>query len=143
MHIIPEITELTSPYWEGAREGKLMVQHCPDCGSIWHPPEPICGNCQSDRLEWEEASGRGVIYSYTVIHHPTHPAFDGKTPYLVALVDLSEGPRIVTSIRGCAMEDVHVGMPVEVLFEEVGTSVLPYFRPTTASLSNSQTGGVA
>ena len=130
MQVVPDVTPLTAPYWEGAREGRLMLQHCLSCGECWHPPEHICPNCQSSDIEWRPAAGTGVVYSYTVVSHATHMAFDGKTPYLVALVDLEEGPRLVTSIRNCAHTDAYVDMPVTVVFETVGEITLPQFVPS-------------
>lgn len=132
MQVVPEVVPLTAPYWEGAREGRLMVQRCTSCGLLWHPPEHICPRCQTDRIEWVAAAGSGTVYSYTVVTHATHVAFEGKTPYLVALIDLAEGPRVVSGIRDCAPGDVYVGMPVEVTFETVGSVVLPQFVPRTA-----------
>ncbi len=131
MRIVPEITPLTEPYWTGAAEGRLMIQRCGSCGARWLPPEPFCGTCQSDDLSWQQAPGDGVIYSFTVVQHPTHPAFDGKTPYLVALVDLAEGPRLVSTVRGIAFDQVEIDLPVHVAFDTQDGVTLPYFVPTS------------
>src|SRR5690349_11385383 len=106
MLIVPKEDSLTQPYWEGTRQRKLLVQHCRDCGNIWHPPTPICPQCQAKNYEWRPVSGRGVVYSYTVVHHPAHTAVADKVPYLVALVTLEEGPRVVSNILNCPIEKV-------------------------------------
>jgi len=130
MRIVPKSNGLTAPYWEGARQGRLMVQHCRACGWMWHPPTPICNACQSSDIEWRESSGLGEVYSHTTVHHAAHVAMQGRTPYLVALVQLEEGPRIVANIQDCPMEEVRIGMKVEVTFEEISPGViLPQFRP--------------
>jgi uncharacterized protein len=132
MRIVPKPDELTAPYWEGAKHGKLLIQHCRSCGHLWHPPTPICNACQSSDVVWRESSGCGEVYSHTTVHHATHVAMQGRTPYLVALVQLDEGPRVVANIRDCPMEEVRIGMKVEVTFEEIVAGiVLPQFRPRT------------
>ena len=130
MAIVPAMTDLTRPYWEAAREGRLVVQECRGCGQIRHPPLPACPRCHGKDQGWREVSGGGTVYSRTVVRHPTHVALADQVPYVVALVELAEGPRLVTGITGCAPEDVTVGMRVQVTFREVaGGVVLPYFRP--------------
>jgi uncharacterized protein len=129
MMIRPLVTPGTEPYWDGVAQGVLMLQHCPDCGCVLHPPEPVCPDCQSDALVWRRASGTGVLFSYTVVHHPTHRSFADRVPYVVALVELDEGVRLVTSIIGAPDAQLRVGMPVEVVFVEEENLMLPYFRP--------------
>jgi len=134
MAIIPGMTDLTRPYWDAAREGRLVVQECRECHELWHPPLPACPNCHcachgSDR-GWREVSGAGTVYTYTVVRHPTHFAFAGQIPYVIALVELAEGPRLITGITGCPPDEVRVGMPVRAVFREVTEGVtLPYFEP--------------
>lgn len=128
--IVPEETELTAVYWEGARQGRLLVQCCRDCGSIWHPPSYTCRACMSFENDWIDASGRGTVHSYTVVRHSVHPVTDDRVPYAVGLVELEEGPIMVTSLR-CAIPDIEVGMEVSVTFAEVAPDlVLPMFEPT-------------
>jgi uncharacterized protein len=124
----PAITRDNAFWWEGVEAGKLLIQRCGGCGTLRHPPRPMCPTCQS--LEWDtvEASGRGTVYSYVINHHPQIPAFD--YPLVIALVELEEGTRLVTNVLDVAPEDVHVGMPVEVSFEKPdGEQTLPLFRP--------------
>lgn len=130
MHIVPELTELTRPYWQAAREGRLVVQRCGNCGSLRHPPLHRCPNCHATEVEWTPVQGRGTVYTFTVVEHPTHAALEEAVPYVVALVELAEGPRILTNIRGCPPESVRVGMPVRVTFEKVDeVTTLPQFIP--------------
>lgn len=130
MAIIPAVTDLTKPYWENARAGRLVTQRCRSCGRIWHPPLPACPHCHSTDIGWHEVSGDGTVYTYTVVRHATHAALADRVPYVVAIVELAEGPRLVTGITGCAPGDVRVGMAVRACFREVADGVtLPYFEP--------------
>lgn len=130
MAVIPGKTELTAPYWAAASEGRLVVQECQSCHQVWHPPLPRCPHCHSADLGWREATGAGTVYTYTVVRHPTHFAFADKIPYVLALVELAEGPRLVTAITDCPPDEVRVGLPVRVVFREVSDGVtLPYFEP--------------
>lgn len=130
MRIVPELTELTRPYWEAAREGRLVVQRCGACGGLRHPPLHRCPKCHATEVEWTPVQGRGTVYTFTVVEHPTHAALEEAVPYVVALVELAEGPRILTNIRGCPPESVRVGMPVRVTFEKVDeVTTLPQFTP--------------
>ena len=146
MAVVPGMTELTRPYWEAAREGRLVVQECLECHQLRHPPLPACPDCacschgsvhssanrtaSGKTLGWREVSGTGTVYAYTVVRHPTHVAFADEIPYVIALVELSEGPRLVTGITGCPPDQVRAGMAVRVVFREVADGVtLPYFEP--------------
>ena len=129
MAVVPGTTDLTAPYWDAAREGRLVVQQCRACHQVWHPPLPRCPHCHATDLGWRQVSGDGTIYSYTVVRHPTHYAFAEKIPYVLAIVELAEGPRLVTAITGAAPEEVRGGQPVRVVFAEVADGVtLPYFE---------------
>jgi len=128
--IVPGMTDLTRPYWAAARAGRLVLQHCPACDHVWHPPLPRCPHCHQASLDWTDAAGTGTVYTYTVVRHPTHAALAGRVPYVVAIVELAEGPRLVTGITGCDPGQVRVGMPVRVRFTAVTDEVtLPYFEP--------------
>jgi uncharacterized OB-fold protein len=133
MLIVPRPDVLTQPYWDGARAHALLIQTCLSCGHRWHPPTPICPACQGERYEWRPVEGRGTVYSWTVVHHAAHVAVAQKTPYLVALVTLEEGPRVVANIVDCPMEQVRIGMAVSVVFREIAPGVvLPQFAPAAA-----------
>lgn len=124
----PAISDDTRFFWEGVERGELLIQRCAACGELRHPPRPMCPRCRS--LDWDtvRASGRGIVHSYVVPHHPRLPAFPER--YVVALVDLEEGTRLVTNLVGVAPEDVRIGMAVELECTKVDDElVLPLFRP--------------
>jgi len=130
MLIVPGRDPLTEPYWDGARQGKLLIQRCRQCAHRWHPPAPICPACQKKDYEWEAMSGRGEVFSFTVVHHAAHRAVAEKVPYLVALVTLDEGPRLVSNILDCPIDAVHIGLRVIVAYQEIAEGiVLPQFVP--------------
>jgi hypothetical protein len=112
----PAITHDNDFFWKGVQAGKLLIQRC-SCGRLRHPPGPMCPACHS--LEWDtlEASGRGSVYSFVVAHHPPIPPFE--YPNLIVLVELVEGTRIVSNLRGVDPAEVAVGMPVQAEFVEL------------------------
>ena len=125
---LPRPTELSRPHWDGCREGVLRVQRCRDCGTYVFIPQPVCTSCMGDGLEWVESTGRGTVYSFTRVHRPPRPAFE--VPYAVAIVELEEGWYMLTNIVECPVDDVEVGMPVEVTFRRMSEEIsLPLFRP--------------
>ena len=125
----PALTQDNAWWFEAAREHKLLIQRCAICGALRHPPEPMCGRCQSFDWDTVEASGRGTVYSFVVNHHPQVPAFD--YPLVVGLIELEEGTRLVANVDRCrAAERWSVGMPVEVEFVDHDDELtLPAFRP--------------
>ena len=130
MNILPAATPLSQPYWDGAREHRVLFQECRVCGANWHPPMPMCPNCHSRGLRVAARGRRGFVSTFTVVHHGTHPAFADQLPYVVAVIELDEGPRIVTNVKKCAPGDVHGGMRVSIFFEDVTDSVtLPQAMP--------------
>lgn len=127
---LPAADSLTERYWAGAREHKLVLPRCGDCGRHHFYPRSVCPHCGSDRLEWAEVSGHGTVYSFTVVHRAPSPAFAADVPYVVALVALEEGPHLMSNIVHCAPDAVRVGMGVRVAFREIGDAVtLPVFEP--------------
>jgi uncharacterized OB-fold protein len=125
--IRPEPGPVGEPYWDGAREHELRLQRCRPNGHLWHPPAERCPACHAEDYDWIAASGRGVVHSWTTVHHAVHPAVADRVPYTVLLVDLDEGPRIVSLYRGGG--DPEVGAPVEVRFEDYDEVTLPVFVP--------------
>jgi uncharacterized OB-fold protein len=122
------ITEDNEFFFVAAREGRLAIQRCADCGTLRHPPAPTCANCRSFAWEVLEASGRCTLYSYTVVHHPPDPAF--RYPLAVGLVDLAEGTRLVADVAGIDPDELRIGMPLQVVFaEHAHGEVLPQLRP--------------
>ena len=116
--------------WAGLRDGRLLLQHCLACGHIQYYQQGLCRECGSDRLEHRAASGRGRVYSYSVVHRAPRPAFKTDTPYAVLLVELAEGPRMISSLVDGDHAAVAIGMAVEIVFDAVTDQVtLPRFRP--------------
>lgn len=126
--ILPNITELTRPWWDACREGRLLLPHCKDCGKHFFRPELACTHCFSINWEWEESCGRGTLYSYSEVHRAPIPGF--KTPFNFAIVQLEEGPTMFSNVVQCAPGLLQIGMPLQVVFEELTAEVtLPKFRP--------------
>jgi uncharacterized protein len=130
---LPRPTPVSAPYWEAARRHELAIQRCASCQRHVFYPRLNCPACGSQQLDWVTASGRGTVYTYTIARRPTHPAFAGRTPYVIAIVELEEGPRMTTNIVGCDPDSVQIGMPVEAAFEDVNPdSTLVVFRPAAS-----------
>ena len=128
----PALTQDNAFFFEGTKEGKLLIQRCSECGTLRHPPRPACPNCRSFQWDTVQASGRGTIYSFVVNHHPQVPAFD--YPLIVALVELEEGTRLVANVSHMTPETVAIGMPVIAGFEDFDDGLsLPVFRPADGS----------
>jgi uncharacterized OB-fold protein/acyl dehydratase len=124
----PAITQDNAFFFEGAREGKLLIQRCTACGTLRHPPLPACGNCRSFEWDTVAASGRGELYSWVVVHYPQVPAFD--YPLLIGLVELAEGTRLVADLLDVTPEQLRLGLPLEAAFVECDDELtLPMFRP--------------
>lgn len=129
---LPVPDEVTGPYFEAAARGEFLLQRSPD-GNYQHYPRPHSLD-GSGTPEWAEASGRGTVYTYTVVRQMGIPAFKDKTPYVVAMIELEEGPRLLGNVLEVAPEDVHVGMPVEVVMLRVQPDLaVPFWRPVAAS----------
>jgi uncharacterized OB-fold protein len=127
---LPRIDEESRGYWEGLVRHELYFQRCRDCGTQRFPPRAVCPVCLSSSTEWVRASGRGTVYSFTVTHQNQSPGFRESLPYVLAVVQLDEGPRMMTNVVECAPDDVKVGMAVEVVFEDATPEItLAKFRP--------------
>lgn len=130
----PALDPDSTPFWQACREHRLIVQRCTQCGRTRFPPGPTCATCGAPDHDWIDASGRGRVFSWIVVRHPV-PAdvYAGEVPYVVALIELEEGVRLVSNVIGCAPEAVAVDMPVEVMFDDrAGEVPLPKFRPISA-----------
>ncbi|MEV4255072.1 OB-fold domain-containing protein [Spirillospora sp. NPDC049652] len=127
----PTIGPDTRYFWDGVNEGELRIQSCADCGTLRHPPGPMCPRCHSTNRTFRKASGRGIVHSFVVHHHPPVP---GRTPpYAVAVVELEEGVRILGDVVGCEPSEVEVDMPVRVVFQRMDDElVLPSWTPADA-----------
>jgi uncharacterized OB-fold protein len=131
---LPVPDAATGPYWEAAREQRLVIPRCDDCGRYHFYPRTLCPHCSSPRLKWTQVNGAGAIYSFTIIHRAPSPAFAAAVPYVVAAVKLAEGPHLMTNIVGIAPDAVRIGMPVKVVFQKFSEEItLPVFEPAEKS----------
>lgn len=128
--ILPSIDEVNRPFWDACRQERLVLQRCDDCGQLRYPISTVCPHCLSTEYSWEEVSGRGRIYSFTVFRHAYNEAWRERVPYVVALIALQEGPFMLTDLPGVAPEDVCVDLPVVAVFDAVSDEVtVPRFTP--------------
>lgn len=119
----------TAPYWDAAANGRLVIQKCSDCGTFRFYPRLVCPSCMSENVEWVEASGRGRVYSYTIVHRAP-PAFRDDAPYVVAVIELEEGVRLMSRLDIDPPGDAAIDMPVKVTFEKISDDItLPHFVP--------------
>ncbi len=127
---LPIITNENRPFWEGCKQGKLLLQYCDACQRFQFYPRLYCMQCGAQNLRWVEASGHGMVYSYTIIRQNKSPEFRDDVPYNVALIQLEEGPRMLSNVIDIAPGDLRVDLPVTVVFDPVSDEIaLPRFRP--------------
>ena len=132
---LPEATPETQEFWAGAKRGELRIQRCRACTRAYFYPRPFCPNCSSKDVEWFTASGKGELYSYVINHRAAH-GFKDWTPYVIAIVQLAEGPRMMSNVVGIEPlpENLPVGLPLEVTWEKQSDDItLPLFRPAGAA----------
>ncbi len=115
---LPQPSIETQAFWDGVQQRKLLMPKCTACGTISFPPTVACGTCEKTDFTWIEVSGNGKIYSFIVYHRVYHPAFKDKVPYVVAVVELDEGPRFISNIVNMPVSDVTCEMPVRVVYED-------------------------
>ena len=130
---VPEPTPDTQPFWDGCAAGELRIQRCRACGKPYFYPRPVCPECGSTDVEWFTASGRATLYSYVINHRPAR-GFEDDGPYAIAVVELAEGPRMMTNLVGVpnTPEDLILDMELQVTFERRGAISLPVFAPAGA-----------
>lgn len=130
---IPVPDEASQPFFEGTREHRLLIQQCSNCGIVMWPVKARCTNCLGANVHWIQASGKATLYSFVLMHQIYHPGFATEVPYNIAEVDLVEGLRIITNVTGCANDELRIGMPLEVSFDDLTAEVtLPRFKPDLA-----------
>ncbi|WP_370269359.1 Zn-ribbon domain-containing OB-fold protein [Nioella sp.] len=128
---LPVIDHDSAPYWAAAHEGRLDIPLCGDCGRHHFYPRAICPHCHSDNLKFDTVSGRGEVHTFTIARRPAGPAFADDVPYVVALIELEEGPRMMSRIQTDDPESVRIGARVEVTFVKATDEItFPYFRMT-------------
>lgn len=127
---LPRVTPELAPFFTAAKARKLVVQRCSGCGQLRFPPRELCSHCWSREAEWVPVSGRGEVFSFYWMHQIYHPGFAAEVPYAVVIVALEEGPHVLSNMVDCSRDQLHVGLPVEVTFEDASDEVtLPKFRP--------------
>lgn len=126
---LPEPTVETEKFWDGCRSHQLLIQQCDECGYYQFYPRIMCSKCSSRKVQWIQASGRGTVKSFTIIHRAISPAYQKEVPYVLALIQLDEGPTMMSNIIQCNPNDVAIGMKVEVSFEDWSSDItVPQFR---------------
>ena len=129
---LPVPDPVTKPFWESLKAHALQLQRCGACDRFIYYPRAVCPGCLSDDLAWSPVSGRGVVHAFTIPHRHPNKAFAAEVPYVVALIELDEGPRLLTTLVDVAPtpEAVQVGLPVEIVYDDVTPEItLPRFRP--------------
>jgi uncharacterized OB-fold protein len=127
---LPNITPEMAPFFAAARRRELVVQRCDGCGTHRFPARDQCSGCLAREATWVTVSGRGTVFSFAVMHQVYHPGFAAEVPYAVVVVELAEGARVLSNLVACPVDAIRIGMPVEVVFEDVSPDVtLPKFRP--------------
>ncbi|MCD6568003.1 MAG: Zn-ribbon domain-containing OB-fold protein [Dehalococcoidia bacterium] len=127
---LPQPNEDTRPFWDSCKEHRLRFQKCRICGHVRWPPSIVCPVCYAHDFDWLIASGKGKIYTFTIYHQVQHKAFKNDIPYVTAIVELKEGPHLLTNIVECVPAQVMCDMPVEVVWEDITEEFsLPKFKP--------------
>jgi uncharacterized protein len=135
---IPTIDVASAPYWDAARRGQLLIAECAACGKVHHYPRPFCPFCWSEDVHPVQANGTGTLYTYSTVYVNDLAPFKERLPYVAAIVELAEGPRLMTTIEGANPGDLRVGMPVTAVFRHVDDAdpdspFLTVFTPTEES----------
>ena len=126
---LPPVDAQSRSYWEACNQGRLVLQQCADCGHVQHYHRILCAGCGADRLTDVDASGKGFVRSFTVIRRAVSSAFDADVPYVVALVELAEGPTMMSNLVESPLENIRIGAPVELTFERRSDAInIPQFR---------------
>ncbi len=139
MSLLPELatinpSDVTRPFWDACKRRELVMQHCAACDRYQHPPLAGCRRCGGAQLAWKPVGGRGQVFSFTVIHHPAIPQLREQVPYAAVVVELDEAPeaRLVSNLLDVSPDEIEVGMPVELAWDEVEGVVFPRFRSAGA-----------
>ena len=132
---LPVVNDDNRQYWEYCKKHELRMQKCLGCGHVRFPSSIICPACHALEAEWTILRGKGIVYSYVIYRTAYHPAFQDQIPYVVAIIQLDEGPRMESNIIGCKIEEVKINIPVEVCFEDVAEKVsVPKFKPSAQNI---------
>ena len=131
---IPSTDADTQPWWDAACEHRLLIKRCAACGKAHFYPRPFCPHCWSERVAWEDASGRATLYTWSVVHRNDLPPFASRVPYVAAIVELDEGPRMMTNVVDCDPTDLRIGMELTAVFRPLDDEfTVPVFVPASAA----------
>ena len=123
----------TQPFWDGCRERRFLIRHCNACGEDHFYPRPFCPKCWSDDVEWFEASGKATLYTWSVVHRNDLPPFHERVPYVAAVVDIEEGPRMMTNVVDCEFDALEIGMALEAVYFPTSEDVtIVQFKPAAS-----------
>jgi uncharacterized OB-fold protein len=131
MHL-PSPDAETQPYWDAAKEHRLLIKRCTACGRAHFYPRPFCPHCWSEAVEWEEASGEATLYTFSIVRRNDLPPFKDRVPYVIAVVELAEGVRMLSNLVEVDAADVAIGMALTVTWQDDGDFTLPVFQPAGA-----------
>ena len=134
---LPNVNGDNQIFWDGCKQHQLKFQKCGACGHVRWPASVVCPQCHGRAVEWIIADGKGTIYTFVVYHVAYHPGFQDDLPYVVADVELAEGPHLLSNIVGCRTDQVRCDMPVEVIWEAITDAfTIPKFRPASSNDDN-------
>lgn len=130
----PTPSPVTAPFWSATADRRFLIQRCSVCSVAQFYPRATCTGCGSLDLGWEAASGRAVLHTFTIARRATHPGFTGAEPYVIAIVELAEGPKVTGNVVDCPVDDVHIGMALELGWDDLGNDGirLPLWHPATS-----------
>jgi uncharacterized OB-fold protein len=127
---LPSADFETKPFWDACKDGRFLLRHCNACTADHFYPRPFCPKCWSPEVAWKEAAGTGSVYTFSIVRQNDLPPFSERVPYVAAVVELDEGPRVMTNVEGCDFDALEVGMRVRVDFKAISDEVtIPVFRP--------------
>jgi len=127
---LPTIEEDSRPFWDAAKEGRFLIARCRSCNQAHHYPRPFCPYCWSEDVVWEDSTGRATLYTYSTVYVNDLPPFAERLPYVAAVVDLAEGPRVMTNLVDCEPDQLRIGMPLVASFRQISPEVtVPVFCP--------------
>ena len=127
---LPHPTPETVEFWKATKERRLLLKKCSDCGHFFFYPRILCPDCLSTNVEWVPSKGTGTVHTFTIVHRAPSKGFEKDCPFAFALIELEEGPRMISNVVGCKPETVLIGMKVKVIFEDVNEEItLPKFEP--------------
>ena len=125
---VPYPSHISEPFWQACRRHELVIQHCDDCSTYVFYPRATCTSCGSAALTWKSISGRGTVFTFTIARRPTHRRLASRVPYVIAIIELDEGPRMTSTVVDCDVETLRIGRRVMVDFEDLEEAAVPIFR---------------